>query len=362
MTSIEISNIRLNNQQITGSKFETVKDLAGWMGALQAQDYAMSKWALGVRLPGFSDFIVEEAINKGEIIRTHLLRPTWHFASSDDIYWMLELSSPQIKALMKSRLKELELSEAILSKSNAIIENALSGNNHLTREELATLFNTSGIATNDNRLSHIMTHAEMEGIVCSGAVKDKKQTFAILSERVVKTKSFTKEEALAKLARNYFSSHGPATLQDFIWWSGLPVRDARAALEMVKQEFISETIDSEMYYLPNAFSIPKDKTNSIHLLPAFDEFLISYKNRTASLLPENHGKTISKNGIFNPIIVINGKVVGLWKRTVKKDTVIIETDFFQPTNPEIEVLFNEKKEAFGIFLDKKTEYKNKTGT
>lgn len=360
MTPADISNIRLKNQQIAHSRFETAKDLVSWMGVMQAQDYAMSKWALGTRLPGSTDISVEKAIDNGDIIRTHLLRPTWHLASSDDIYWMLELSSPQIKTVLKPRLKELELSETVLSKSNTIMEKALSGNNHLTREELAVLLNDAGIATNDNRLSHIMVQAEMEGIVCSGATKSKKQTYALLQERVPKTKNFTKEEALAKLARAYFSSHGPATLQDFIWWSGLPVKEARAALEIIKPAFITETIDAETYYLPNDFLMPERNQPSLYLLPAFDEFLISYKNRTASLLPENHKKTVSNNGIFYPIIVLNGKVVGLWKRTVKKEAVIIETDFFHPDNPGIEQLFKEKTEAFGSFLNKRIAYKTPT--
>lgn len=358
MKPSDISAMRLNNQQIARSRFEKAQDLVQWMGVMQAQDYAMSKWALGTRLPGATDLSVEQAIDKGEIIRTHLLRPTWHLASSDDIYWMLELSSPQIKSAMKPRLKELELTDAVLSKSNAIIEKALAGNCHLTREELAVLLNQAGIITNDNRLSHILVYAEMEGIVCSGATKGKKQTYALLSERVQKTKNFTKEESLGKLARAYFSSHGPATLQDFIWWSGLPVKDARSALEMVKSEFISETIDSDTYYMAPDSSLAKNDKPSLYLLPAFDEFLISYKNRTASLLLENHKKTVSNNGIFYPIIVLNGKVEGLWKRTFKKETVIIETDFFHSNTPEIEQLFHEKREAFGSFLNKKTQYKS----
>ncbi|TGD59671.1 winged helix DNA-binding domain-containing protein [Flavobacterium humi] len=357
MEPIDISNIRLNNQQIVNSKFEKAKDLVGWMGVMQAQDYAMSKWALGTRLSGSTDLSVEEAIDKGEIIRTHLLRPTWHLASCDDIYWLLELSSPQIKSNMRPRLKELELSEAVLSKSNAIIEKALAGHHHLTREEIASLLNDAGIATNDNRLSHILVYAEMEGIVCSGATKGKKQTYALLPERVQQTKKFTKEESLAKLAQTYFSSHGPATLQDFIWWSGLPIKDARAALEMVKSGLMSETIDSDTFYFLQHVPMPKGNTPSLYLLPAFDEFLISYKNRTASLLLENHKKTISNNGIFYPIIVLNGKVAGLWKRTIKKESVIIETDLFQSENRGIDELFHEKLEAFGSFLNKKAEYK-----
>jgi hypothetical protein len=352
MTLEEISNIRLISQQIAAAKSDTAKEIVNWMGAMQAQDYAMSKWALGVRLPNTTDQIVENAIDNAEIIRTHLLRPTWHLVSSDDIYCFLELTSPRLKNTSKSRLKELELTEDILRKCYAIIEKELPNENHLTREELASLFGKAKIPTNDNRLSHIMFFAEMEGIVCSGATKGTKQTYALLSERVQKNCTLLKEESLAKLARKYFSSHCPASLQDFTWWSGLSVSDAKHALEMVKSEFISESVGLETYWLTNSFSIPKNETPTVHLLPAFDEFLISYKDRTASLLTENNKRTVSNNGIFYPIIVINGQVSGLWKRTIKKDTVTVEVKLFEPADPVIQHLINEKIETFGSFLGK----------
>ncbi len=247
MKLTNVATSRLTAQQITGTKFKAIKDLVGWMGAMQAQDYAMMKWAVGVRLPGATDQAVEDAISKGEIIRTHLLRPTWHLVSADDIYWMLELTAPNIKASMKSRHKDLRLSESVLAKSNAIIEKTLTGEKHLTRDVLAGEIKKAKIPTDENRLSHLLMWAELSGIVCSGAVQKGKQTHTLLEERVPKPKSMTKEDALAKLAQKYFTSHGPATLQDFVWWSGLSVGDAKQALDTVKTELASETIDSQTY-------------------------------------------------------------------------------------------------------------------
>ncbi len=352
MTLTDIANIRLFNQQITQSKFTSAKEIVGWMGAMQAQDYAMSKWALGVRLPNSTDQIIENAIDNAEIIRTHVLRPTWHLVSSDAIHGLLELTAPRLKNASKSRLKELELTEEVLKKCYTIIEKALSDGNHLTRDELASLFGKAQIATNDNRLSHIMFLAEMEGIVCNGFTKESKQTYALLFERVVKTENFIKDEVLAKLARNYFSSHCPATLQDFTWWSGLSMTEARHALEMVKSEFISEVISSETYWLTNSFPTFKNEAPKVHLLPAFDEFLISYKDRTASLLMENHKRTVSNNGIFYPIIVINGQVSGLWKRIIKKHSVVVEVKLFEPVSPMLDQMIKEKIDTFGLFLNK----------
>lgn len=354
MNLTDIAHIRLISQQIAGTKFKTVKDLVGWMGAMQAQDYAMVKWAVGVRLPHSTDQEIETAINNGEIIRTHLLRPTWHLVSADDIYWLLELTAPRIKASLKPRHQELGLSETVMTKSRTIIENALSGGRHLTREALIAEFEKANIATDNNRASHLFSRAELDGVICSGTVKGKKQTYALLEERVPKTSSLPKEKALASLAKRYFTSHNPATLQDFAWWSGLSVGDARQALEMVKSDFVSETIDSQTYWFTNSFSMPKTDKESVYLLPAFDEFIISYKDRSASLPFENHSKAVSNNGMFWPIIVVNGQVTGIWKRTIKKDKVIVETEHFNQPNKTTTDLIEKAARQFGDFLGKKT--------
>lgn len=357
MTLSDISNIRLINQQITATKFKTVKDIVGWMGATQAQDYAMAKWAIGARLPNSTVEMVEDAIDKGEIIRIHLLRPTWHIISADDIYWLLELTAPKIKASLRTRHKGLELTESVIGKTNVLIHDALTGGKHLTREELVAIFENAKIATSDNRTSHILLGAELDGIVCSGAAKDNKQTYALLNERIPKPKSLTKEESLERIARKYFTSRYPATLQDFVWWSGLSVGDARNALEMVKSNFVSEKIGSETYWFTNSFSIPKNDNNLTYLLPAFDEFLICYKDRSASLPSNIQKKTVSDNGIFWPIIVLNGQVIGLWKRTIKKDTVIVETNFFQALNKSTIDLVEKEALKLGNFLNKKAVLK-----
>ncbi len=358
MTLTDISDNRLIAQQVTATKFRTVKDIVGWMGAMQAQDYAMAKWAIGVRLPNSTDKAIETAIDKSEIIRTHLLRPTWHLVAAEDIYWLLELTAPRIKTLIKSRHKDLELSESLLNKSNTLIREALLGGNHLTRQEIAFKFQKANIATGNNRLYHIMLCAELEGIVCSGATKGKKQTYALLNERVSKPKSLSREDALEKIVRKYFSSHGPATLQDFAWWSGLSMSDARNAVEMVKSDFVSEKIGLETYWFPNSFSNLRDDNNSAYLLPAYDEFIISYKDRSASLPMGNLKKAVSSNGIFKPVIVINGQVAGLWKRIIKNDKVIVETDFFKQPTKSIKSLIEKEALEFGKFLGKKAELKH----
>jgi hypothetical protein len=319
-----------------------------------AQDYYMAKWAIGVRLPGSTDRQIQTAIDKGQIIRTHLMRPTWHFVSPDDIYWMLQLTAPQIKSSLKSREKELGLTETIFKKSNTIIQKALR-EKHLTREELMADLTKAKIATDNNRSSHLLLRAELEGIICSGAARGINRTYALLEKIVPKIKTLSQEEALAKLAEKYFFSHCPATLQDFIWWSGLSVVNAKHALEMIKSSLISEKIGPQTYWFLNSFSTPITAGKSGYLLPAYDEFMISYKDRSASLNFENNKKSISSNGIFNPVIVMNGQVTGLWKRTIKNDRIIVETEFFRPHNKKELSLIKKASIEFGNFLNKKTE-------
>jgi hypothetical protein len=199
--------------------------------------------------------------------------------------------------------------------------------------------------------------AEIDGIICSGAISGKKQTYALLAERVPGKQTFTKNEALTLLAKKYFTSHGPATLADFVWWSGLPVTDARKAIEMNKTTLISETIGNDTYWLSDSINISTTSPESVYLLPAFDEYLISYKNRSAAITIDHHSKAISNNGIFRPIIVVNGQISGLWKRTIKKDKTLIELDHFRPHNKKEIGLIEKAVESFGHFSGMKTEVK-----
>ena len=357
MNVLDIINNRLVNQQLATTRFNTAKELVGWMGAMQAQDYNQAKWAIGVRLPHLTGEQIESAFNKGEILRTHLMRPTWHFVSANDIYWMLDLTAPQIKAALNSRHRELELTETTVRKSQEAMGKALSTNNSMTRDELLHELRKADIPTDLQQASHFMLRAEIDGVICSGVTKGKKQTYALLSQRVPEKNIMPKEEALAKLAKSYFSSHAPATLPDFVWWSGLPVADARRGLEMNKPDFNSATMGSETYWFANHGTPTQTLPDSVYLLPAFDEFLISYKNRSAVITAEDHKKAISDNGIFKPVVLVNGQISGLWKRTFKKDTAVIDTDYFRPHNKKEEHLLANAADSFGHFLEKKAEIK-----
>ncbi len=355
MTDQYIVNTRLISQQIAEKKFNTPTEIVEWMGAMQAQDFAMVKWAIGLRLPKSKEKEIHEAIDEAKIIRTHLLRPTWHFVSASNIYWMLKLTGPKIKSGMKGRLRQLELNEDILNKANSIIEKSLEKEKYLTRKELVTELNKAKIQTHNNRSSHIFLNAELEGIIASGKMKGNQPTYALLAERVTQIKLFNKEEALFNLATKYFQSHSPATLQDFVWWSGLSVSDAKKAISSIKKNFISEKINDVEYLFSNSDNYSKKIEKSVFLLPAFDEFLISYKDRSSSIISWHQSKVFSKNGIFWPTVVRNGKVEGTWKREMRKDKVIITARFFDSKNNASRAKVKKEVEKLGFFLNCKTE-------
>lgn len=360
MTLLEISNARLLNQKIDSTGFTSVKELVSCMGAMQAQDYAMSKWAIGSRLVHSTDELVETALNKGEIIRFHLMRPTWHLVSADDIYWMNDLSASKIKQNFKSRHRDLELSEEMILKSEKVFEKVISTQGNLTRDELDAELQKVKIITVENQLYHLLFCAELDGIICSGAVKNGKLTYDLLRRRVPNKRTLSRDESLAELAKRYFQSHGPATIDDFVWWSGLSVTDARKGLESVKSGFYSETIDSKTYWFSEQFSGLQHDKFLVHLLPAFDEFIIGYCDRSASLSLTDNPKAVSNNGIFHPVIVFNGQVIGTWKRTFKKEVVIVSANLFQSPTQFIISVIEEEANRFGQFLNKKTEINIKT--
>lgn len=328
MTYQEIAHQRLVSQKLYKTTKSSPQEIVHHLGAMQAQDYAMAKWAIGSRCDS-SEKDIEEAINSAQIIRTHILRPTWHFVSAEDIYWMLDLSAPQVKRFTVSAAKKYGYDTKKLDQINVQIEKFLSGNNHLTRDEIMQELNIKKSSSEDFLSAAIMMNAELDGLVCNGNMKGKQITYALLEERVTKpTSKLTRDESLAKLAKRYFESHGPATVLDFSWWSGFPPTICQNTINAIKLQLNSVEIEGQTYWFGNQIPCENHFRESVHFLAAFDEILISYKTREASILLENQSKAFTNNGIFKPIILENGKVIGTWKRTIKKDYTKIETQFF----------------------------------
>ena len=325
-----IKTIRTQSQQLATPLFEKPKELVAWMGAIQAQDYNMSKWAIGVRLQGAKLSDIENALQKGEILRTHVMRPTWHLVAAEDIRWMLQLSKERIKSSSKSRDADLGITEKIFSRVLDIIGKILAGNNHLTRQEIALKLNEYGIKTDCALMIHYMQRAEVEGLVCSGIDKGTKQTYALIDERALPTAQPTKEETLAKLATNYFQSHSPASLQDFAWWSGLSAANCKYAVNLITKDIDTNKFSTFGGLIThNLYKSETKNISQIHFLPTFDEYLISYKDRTHVIDLQHQPKAFTKNGTFYPIIMCDGKIVGAWSKIVKKGRVEVNPVFFE---------------------------------
>ncbi len=346
MAELDIAHLRLLNQHLASVPFAKPDEVVSWLGAVQAQDFAGAKWALGQRLNGATDMDVERAFTEGAILRTHLLRPTWHFVTQADIRWMLALTAPRVHAMNAQYYRKFGLDQAVLTRSRDLFVQALRGGNALTREELRGVLEQAGIATRfEQRLAYIVMRAELDGIVCSGPRRGKQFTYMLLDERAPHARIMERDEALAELTRRYFLSHGPATVQDFVWWSGLTAADTRIGLEMVGSQLLEEVIDGKTYWFSPSAPPAREPIPAAFLLPNYDEFG-SHKDRSAVL-----DAWKANNLVFSHIVVIDGRVTGAWKRTFQGRTVVLETDFFGPlTEAEVRAV-KAAATRFGAFLE-----------
>ena len=350
---IMITHIRVASQQLEQPRFESPKELVSWMGAIQAQEYEMAKWAIGIRLRSSSLETVNEALYKGDILRTHVMRPTWHFVAAEDIRWMLMLSSERIKAAVMSYAKGHfgKIEKTLFTRCLDQIGKILEGYKSLTKQEIAEHFCCSGILVeaDNHRMTRFMVRAEQEGIVCSGEDKGGKYTYALLEERVPPVPEITKDEALARLARSYFRSHAPAVLQDFIWWSGLPVSEAKQAIYLIESELTAEQWNGQTWYVHEACRTRGKVSGRLHLLPSYDEYLLGYKDRTDVLPKEHYPKAFTNNGLFYPVILHEGQVIGNWSKSAKKGSASIECSWFRSNDCVDETVLNQEKDKYMRF-------------
>jgi len=347
---LDIAHLRLRNQRIGGAMRGEAADVVGWLGAVQAQDFAGAKWALGLRLRQATDSQIERAFNEGAILRTHLLRPTWHFVTPADIRWLLSLTAPRVHAASAHMYRRLELDASVFKRSNAALAKALQGGQHRTRTELEGVLQKAGIATDvGNRVAYLMMGAELGGIICSGPRRGKQFTYALLEERAPQTKTIDRDQALAELSRRYFASRGPATVQDFAKWSSLTVADAGRGLESVQDGLRKEVVDGRAYWIPKSRPSHDDGSPTAHLLSIYDEYISGYKDRNAIVSEEDGARLVGLGNALTAVIVVDGQIVGTWKRALGKDTVVIETHPFQRLTRVEKRAVAEAAQRYGAF-------------
>jgi hypothetical protein len=350
MIASDIVHLRLFCHRIVKKKFERPEQVVAWFGAMQAQDYAGVKWAVGLRCRNTTVAMIEQAVVNKAIVRSWLMRGTLHLVASSDLRWMLVLLGPRLIANSARRYRQLDLDEKTFIRSGDALITTLQDGQPLTRAEILLALDRAGISTAGQRGYHILRRAGLEGLICFGPRQDKQETFVLLDEWLPPSKPMDRDEALAELAGRYFSSHGPATLQDFVWWSGLPVADARAGLEIAKTRLHQESVEGQSYWLgQNQLSSPTPSP-SVYLLPAYDEYFLGYKDRAAVLDAKYDNQVVSSNGVFRPMIVIDGQVVGIWKQTVRKGTVIITPSPFNSLTAAENQALQMAADRYGAFL------------
>jgi hypothetical protein len=308
----------MRTQRLWGMRFETPRDVVRWLGALQAQEFALAKWSIAQRTRGMSRADVEQAFADGVIVRTHVLRPTWHFALGEDMRWLLKATAPRVNALNAYYNRQHKVDTKLFAKSNSIIAKALEGGAHLTRSELAAVLARGGIRAAGNRLAYIVMRAELDAIVCSGAMRGKQHTYALLDERIPHAKTLNREEALAELVRRYFTSRGPATLNDFARWSSLTAAQGREGLTMVANELESEIIDGKTYWFGTSPRASTATKPVVDLVQGYDEIIMSYsESRDASFVPVD-------SRLLHAVL-LDGRMIGKWKPVARRNSVVLKT-------------------------------------
>lgn len=336
---------RLYHQRISHPAFKDAAEVAAWMGAVQGQDYAGTKWAFGLRLPGCTDADIEQAFVDGVVMRTWAVRGTLHYVAPTDIHWILGLIAPRLISGNAGRYRELELDEPTLAHSTALIANALQDGQHLTRTELFTILQANGISMAGQRGFYMLQRAGLERLVYQAEMRGKDTTFRALEDG----KSLPKDEALAELARRYFRSHGPVTVTDFAGWAGLPITEARTGLEAIRSELVEEKLEGQSYWVSAEGS--KQPERCVYLLPGFDEYVLGYRDRSVILdLAFSDAICPGGNGMFTPTIVSDGRIVGTWKRTVKKKAVEISFETFRALSTDETDQLDAEAARYGAYL------------
>jgi hypothetical protein len=348
---------RLRSQGLVAPARSSPADVVAWMGAVQAQEYGPSRWGLAQRMvPGTQDAALVRAVEEGAILRTHVLRPTWHYVAQDDIRWMLELTAPHVRRSMAAYMRQLGIDAAMLRRGLATIEKSLGGGRCLTRPELGERLARVRLPLKGTALALLVMDAELEGLICSGPYRGKKLTYGLVSERAPRATAKTREEGLGELARRFFRSHGPATVRDFMWWSGLPAADARRGLQMHRTE--SFDIDDTTYWRlrdSDASSAGRldssSKPRPLYLLPIYDEYVVAYRDRhTVPFGGKTTSGTPPDGMTFQHSVIAGGQVAGTWRVEQRTTGVTVAVWLLRPLTRVEDRALEKEVERYGKFL------------
>ena len=347
---MDVLTRRLRSTRLTGSRFAVPEDVVAWFGAVQAQDYQPAKWTLGERVAGGTDAAVDAAFADGRILRTHVLRPTWHFVTPADIHWLLEATAHRVLRLNATMVRQTGLDDVVLGRARELLTAALTGGRQRTRADLAGVLAAGGIEATGQRLAYVLMDAELRGVICSGALAGRQHTNALLAERVPAPVQLGREEAIAELAVRYFTSHGPATAKDLQWWSSLTLGEIAAGLELAAPRLErTEHAGLTWWSGPGEVAEPEPPP-AVHLLQGYDEY-VSYGETKALLAPPASPLAMGERRLpFNHLVILDGTVGGFWKRTINRRSVLIEAALLTPFDAAATAALERAAAAHGQFL------------
>lgn len=350
--SNRIAARRLGAQRLVGRPFADPVEVVRSLGAVQAQDYAGAKWALAQRTTGSTEADIDALFDAGAILRTHVLRPTWHFVDPADIRWLLALTAPRVHAACAYQYRVLGLDDAAFARSDEVIAAALAGGVHLTRAELGRVLTAAGIAADGLRLGYLVSHAELEGVICSGARRGRQHTYALLDERVPPSRPLARDEALAELARRYITGHGPAQAADLSWWSGLTMTAAREALALAEGDLARTTVGDRTFWaaVVDESLVPRGEDRVVHLLPNYDELLVAFRDRSDAIDPALPADGRTPEALLGHVVVRDGLVVGRWRRAVDGGAAAVATGLLVELDAAERAGLEGAVAAFGAFL------------
>ncbi len=321
---MNLAHRRMHSQRLVTPAFETPGEVVRWMGAMQAQDYHQAVWAVGSRMASPTLAAVEAAIEAGDILRTWPMRGTIHFVAAEEARWRVELAADRVRSSAAARLRQLELTDDDIDRCRDVAEARLAGRKRMQRGDLLRAFDESGVSAAGQRGYHILSQLALRAVLCLGPNDGKQQTYVLLADWTHGAPSRPRGEALGELARRYAISHGPASAHDLAWWAGITVTDARAGFEAARPDVTSRAVDGTAYWVAAGADDQAVDARHLALLAGYDEYLLGYQNRDAVIDPA-HAPAIcpGANGVFYPMVVVGGQIVGTWRRTLRRDLAVI---------------------------------------
>lgn len=351
MDTESIVSQRLHNQHVWGTPLESIEGVVAWLAAMQSQEFVYARWSVALRASGVSAEAVNHAFAEGSILRTHVIRPTWHFVSAADIRWILQISAPRVHALNAYYYRQLGVDASLDGRTNKLFARALQGGRQLTRSEMAAVLQRAGISASGIRLAYLLMRAELDGVICSGALRGRQHTYALLDERAPQARMMNRDEALAELTRRYFVSRGPATLKDYLGWSSLTSSEGRKGLDMVKENLEHEVVDGRMYWFATPSIKRQRKFPVVDLLQGYDEYVMSYsESRDVLFTPGEAGARPLDRAAYYHAVLLYGRLIGHWRHVLEKDRVVVETQLDRALDADEMRAFNAAVKRYGKFL------------